>query len=226
MAVSRTGDESAADRPDRDLRLAREAHTRLVEALDRTVDSGGLDAAGPSRLPDWTRGHVLTHLARNADSHRRMFEGAAQGDVVDQYEGGAEGRDHDIEAGSTRAADELVEDVRSSATALEAAWQESAWSGGGRRTLAGSVTPLTEMPFLRLREVWVHLVDLDVGVEFEDLDGAYVRLELRRREMTWRSRLPMGMSGLPQAALALDPPARLAWLMGRRSIPGLDDVTF
>ncbi|MEM9039942.1 MAG: maleylpyruvate isomerase N-terminal domain-containing protein [Actinomycetota bacterium] len=226
MAVSRTGVEPAADRPDRDLRLARDAHARLVEVLDAALVSGGLDVAGPSRLPGWTRGHVLTHLARNADSHRRMFDGAAQGDVVDQYEGGAEGRDHDIEAGSTRPAGDLVEDVRSSATALEAAWDASIWSGGGRRTLAGSVTPLTEMPFLRLREVSIHLVDLDVGVHFEDLDRAYVRLELRRREMTWRSRLPMGMSGLPQAALALDPPARLGWLMGRRSIPGLDDVTF
>ena len=29
----------------------------------------------PSLLPDWTVGHVLSHVARNADSHRRHAKG-------------------------------------------------------------------------------------------------------------------------------------------------------
>ncbi len=43
---------------------------------------------GPSLLPEWSDGHVLTHLARNADSVVRRMEGAARGELVDQYPGG------------------------------------------------------------------------------------------------------------------------------------------
>ena len=40
--------------------------------------------------------------------------------------------------------------------------------------------------------------------------------------MRWNARRPMGMTGLPPAALALPPPRRLAWLLGRIDVPGLD----
>ena len=66
--------------------------------------SSGLDdatVARSSRLPRWTVGHVPTHLARNADAHVRMLEGAAAGEITDQYEGGA-GRSAEIEAGAGR----------------------------------------------------------------------------------------------------------------------------
>jgi hypothetical protein len=36
--------------------------------------------------------------------------------------------------------------------------------------------------------------------------------------MLWRARQPMGATGLPAAALAVDEPTRLAWLMGRAAI--------
>jgi maleylpyruvate isomerase len=78
-----------------------------------------------------------------------------------------------------------------------------------------------ELPFMRAREVEVHHVDLDVGYEFDDLPADYVRLELRRMEMLWRARRPMGMTALPAAALAARPPERLAWLLGRAEIEGL-----
>lgn len=42
------------------------------------VAAGLCDAAvrAPSRSPGWTVGHVLTHVARNADSHVRRTEAA------------------------------------------------------------------------------------------------------------------------------------------------------
>jgi hypothetical protein len=40
--------------------------------------------------------------------------------------------------------------------------------------------------------------------------------------MLWNSRLPMGMTGLPEAALAVDDHHRLAWLLGRATIDGLE----
>ena len=54
-----------------------EAATELGAATDSLIASiGGLtdaDARGPSLLPGWTRGHVLTHLARNADGGTRLL---------------------------------------------------------------------------------------------------------------------------------------------------------
>ena len=50
------------------------ALAQLGESTDRLLATAGAltgaQVAGPSRLPGWTRGHVLTHLARNADGFR------------------------------------------------------------------------------------------------------------------------------------------------------------
>lgn len=52
------------------------AHARLLSTLARLTDD---DARGPSLLPAWSVGHLVTHLARHADSHVRMLEAAARG---------------------------------------------------------------------------------------------------------------------------------------------------
>ena len=45
----------------------RDASERVSVTIADLTDDG---ARGPSRLPGWTRGHVLTHLGRNADGNR------------------------------------------------------------------------------------------------------------------------------------------------------------
>ena len=64
----------------------------------------------PSLLPDWTRGHVLTHLARNADALRNLVHWARTGEKTRMYPS-REARSADIEAGSGRSADELRADT-------------------------------------------------------------------------------------------------------------------
>src|ERR1700676_2159002 len=112
------------------------------DLLERVADAQGrfevaiaeLDdgrATRPSGLPQWTVGHVLTHVARNADSHVRRAEGAVLGEVVDQYRGGYEGREREIAAGASRNARTLVADVRESAERLRLTWRDlpaPAWS--------------------------------------------------------------------------------------------------
>lgn len=164
---------------------------------------------------------MLTHLARNADGHRRMLDAAAEGRVADQYEDGLEGRAAEIEAGAARSIGELVADVRRSIWALEAAWAASTWEGEGRHSFGGLV-PISDLPFRRLRETSLHHVDLDIGYELDDLPADYIRLELRRLEMSWRARRPMGMGPLPRAALEAPPSLRVGWLTGRADIDGLD----
>lgn len=216
-------------RPTRHLEQVREAHRALVAALD------GLDdrhVTRPSLLPGWTVGHVLTHLARNADSHVRLLVAASRGEIGEQYPPGrhrdaAAARAAEIDAGAGRRAAELVDDVCRSAEALEAAWDactDLGWSGQGRSG-SGELVPVRDLPFRRWREVEVHRVDLGPGVPGSctpaDWPAAYVREESVRLRMLWDARVPMGLSGLPEPVRALDEHDQLAWLLGRRQLDGV-----
>ncbi|MGA9278856.1 maleylpyruvate isomerase N-terminal domain-containing protein [Ilumatobacter sp.] len=203
---------------ERDVALGKAVHAALLERIAAAGDR--LDAAGPSRLPGWNRAQVITHLARNADGHRRMIEGAGRGEVLEQYPGGVDGRNAGIDEGATRSAAAAIGDLVEATAALEAAWEATDWQGAGRRTLRGE-TPIDRLAFLRVREVALHGVDLDIGIELDDLDPLYVRLELARMEMLWTARQPMGLTPLPAVALALAPPARLGWFTGRLAVDGL-----
>ncbi len=195
----------------RDLTSVRSSHVALAGWL------GGLDEVDPttpSQLPGWTVGHVLTHIARNADSHRSMLAGHAQ------YPHGREGRDADIEAGAGRPWVELVDDVAASNLALETAWDaHDDWDATSETV--GGPRPTELLPLLRQREVEIHRVDLGLGYRLDDLPADYVRRDLRLMVMLWRARKPMGLTTLPEAALHTSPARRLGWLMGRVEIDGL-----
>lgn len=208
------------------------AHQRLLEHLD-TIANGAANPASdavddvvsrPSLLTGWTVGHVLTHLARNADALAAMIAAADRGEIADQYPGGREQRDADIEAGAHRPLAEQITDVRRSIWEMEAVWSRAtsrAWAGTGR-ALAGEV-PIAQLPQRRWREVEIHHADLGLGFGIADWSPAFVRAELARQTATWKSRRPMGLTDLPPEALALPPHERLAWLVGRLSIPGVAD---
>jgi len=203
------------------------AHRRLVAHLEELLGAGQLDASASSRLPDWTVGHVLTHLARNADSFVGVIESAARGEVSYQYPS-MEAREEGIAQGAPRPAAEQVADVRRSIEALGAAFAgctDETWSGRWRNAFGEQ--SIDEVPFRRWREVEIHHADLGLpGFDFQDMSPRYVTEELSRRTMEWGSRQPMGMTSLPPEALALPPPIRVAWLMGRLTPPGLEPVRF
>ena len=201
------------------VRACAASHRGLITHLSGLTDA---EARQPSLLPDWSVGHVLTHIARNADGFSRMLEGAQCGEVVAMYEHGVEGRRADIEAGSGRAAADLVADVEATADRLDglfARCDETAWSGYGL-TIAGR-TPISELPERRRGEVEIHRVDLGLGYTFADWPADYRRAELAKRTGQWASRKPMGFTDLPAAALALPPTDRLAWLLGRLQVEGV-----
>src|ERR1700735_2707093 len=109
-----------------------EAQAALLDDIDDLSDDV---ARRPSRLPGWTVGHVLTHIARNADSLVWRLEGAARGELRDQYVGALEQRTSDIETGAARPAPELVRDVRQSADAVArvmAGLSAAAWDAPSR----------------------------------------------------------------------------------------------
>lgn len=204
---------------DRDIAGAARAHTAVIAALRDLTDDR---IRQPSLLPNWTVGHVATHIARNAEGHSRMLEAAIRGEVGSMYPGGREQRTSDIEAGATRSAAAIAADVADTAARLEATWaamSSKAWSGTGE-TIAGA-TVMHDLPFVRWREATVHHADIGLGFSWSDWDVEYVRLELARLTMLWASRKPMGLTELPPGALAVSAHHRVAWLLGRADIEGL-----
>jgi maleylpyruvate isomerase len=61
--------------PTRDIDGIRDADAKLLDTI-RGLDDD--DVRRPSLLPNWTVGHVLTHIARNGDSVVRRLNGCAQ----------------------------------------------------------------------------------------------------------------------------------------------------
>ena len=166
-----------------------------------------------SLLPNWSVGHVLTHIARNADSFTRMMRAAINGDVVTQYDGGHERRSADIEAGAGRSAAELVADVTDSAARLEAVWDamtSAAWAGHGVNA-GGATWSCEAMPFHRWREVIVHHVDAGLGFTAADWPDDYVERELA-----------ISLRLLPERLDADGQRAILAWLLGRGDQPSVE----
>jgi maleylpyruvate isomerase len=196
------------------------AHGRLLQTVGGLTDA---DVRRDSLLPGWSVGHVLNHLRRNAEGFTAMVRAAARNEVGDQYTS-VEGRRQGIEDGSDAPAAELADLLRRSIADLDdnfATLGPDQWATGRGRTLRGEV-PINELPWRRWREVDVHHADLGLGYTYDDWPDAFVRRELPGFVTIWKSRRPMGLTELPDAVLALTPQRRLAWMLGRLDLEGVD----
>lgn len=174
-------------RPVAHLAMAAAAHEHLLERLTALTDES---ATGPSLLPGWTRAELVTHLARNADSHRHMCEGALRGEVAVQYPGGLAARAAEIEQGRGRAAAEVVADLAQSVEWLHETWEsmtDEAWAGSLGFT-SGPV-PALSGPWRRTFEVEVHHADLALDYGPGDWPVSFVEEAIQ-----------MVVLGLPQRA--------------------------
>jgi len=135
----------------------------------------------PSLCAGWSRGHVLAHLARNADALARVCDVALTGTADTMYDD-VESRDTDIERGARRSAHDHATDIRDTAARLaerlEALRPEHA-DVRVERTPGGFPIPVGMVPFMRLREVVYHHVDLDAGYTFASAPAEVVSLFLR-----------------------------------------------
>jgi maleylpyruvate isomerase len=225
--------------PSADLAGVLAAHAGLLASLAGLDDAG---ARAPSNLPGWTRGHVITHLARNADSFTGMIAAAARGEVTEQYPGGIRQRADDIEAGAGRSAAELIADVERACRQLEQVWTtttEEMWRTGAGRS-RDALVPLHELPFRRWRETEVHHADLGLDFGWSDWSDAFVAAELERTVDGLPDRLAPGQTLLLTATdsaqqwdvgaggdrieVAADGRRLLAWLLGRLDDPALPAV--
>jgi maleylpyruvate isomerase len=132
------------------------------------------DLAAPSGLPDWSRAHVVAHLARNADALVNLLTWARTGVEKRMYPS-REVRDADIATTAAQLPAELRADYAAACARLAVAIETlpaTAWTAevvNGQ----GLPVPATEVPWMRAKEVWVHGTDLRAGLTFADLPADF-----------------------------------------------------
>ena len=160
------------------------ALARLSESTDLLLATAdGLtdaQAAAGSRLPGWSRGHVLTHIARNADGFRNLLAWARTGTETPMYPS-EEARDRAVVAGAGRSAADLAADLRASAAAFAAAAEDlpaAAWDAPVTRRRA--TFPARGILSRRWSELEIHHVDLGTGYQPGDWPADFVQVTLPR----------------------------------------------
>lgn len=207
------------------------------EFLASAAGLSDADVREPSLLPGWSRGHVLTHVARNADGGGRLLSWARTGIEAAEYPS-KEARAGEIEAGAGRGAAQLLADVRESADRFAAQYARmpaEAWRAIVRWT-DGQEHPAARAADARLAEVVVHHVDLGAAYTpaqwpdsfTQDMFGRVVGAFAKREEApamrlhdvgddTWHE---IGDSPTPLVVHG-GRTWLLAWLMGRSPGTGL-----
>lgn len=193
------------------------------------------DVAAPSLCTGWTRGHVLTHIARNAQGIADTLAGALRGELVERYPDGWAARNAAIDAGAARPYSELAADVRDTAQRLDrvlgAIGDADGW---GLPTAEGQTAE--SWVRRRWREVEVHRVDLAADYAPDRWPPLFVTTELTEAAETLAKRAEGAVHVVVTAGGSLAPDhvgdewragegdtvevsgpdwAVLAWLMGR-----------
>lgn len=216
--------------------LALDDLARATDRLLATVDafSDG-DVRTPSGLPDWTRAHVLTHVARNADAVANLAHWACTGEERPMYPAGPEGRDAAIEEGAGRHIGDLRLDIDESAERLLAAFTGFSGEGLARQVegTRGATFLGWELPRIRLREVEIHHVDLAAGYTSADWSPAFAAytLDIVAAQFVARGDCPVsalhdaegGAWQVGAVGPTLSGPTHelAAWLVGRSAGAGL-----
>jgi maleylpyruvate isomerase len=224
--------------PTERLALMKQGEAYFLERLDGITDK---DMSGPAGLPDWTRAHVVSHFARNALALINLLDWARTGTATPMYPS-VEARSEGIEEGARRSAAVLRGEATAASERLQAAaaaMPEAAWDGE-IRTALGRQTTGAEVPWMRIRESWVHAVDLDAGATVADFppqvvvdlldevtgfvtsrDGCpAVILEATDTGQQWRIGPEADATTLTGAQSAL-----LGWLIGRSRGEHVDSST-
>ncbi|MDO5285370.1 MAG: maleylpyruvate isomerase family mycothiol-dependent enzyme [Actinomycetia bacterium] len=138
--------------------------------LGDTITISAADWTQPTILPGWTRAHLATHLARNADALRQAVQRVVAGEPF-QLDPDDDLRE--LEAGSRRSPLDLQIDLDTTAGQLTETF--SALSQEQWRLPAGDRLTIADLPLARLNEVVLHHIDLDCGFSFVDLDPRLAR---------------------------------------------------
>ena len=196
-----------------------DAHSRLHRALEPLTDE---QVAEPSPLPGWTRGHVLAHVTDAGRALADLVENAVRGVLVPLYDPKTHDRDGIIEATAGRAAEEHRRALLRHSVRLEDAWARvTDWD----QHVDYRDGKLSSTVFARWREVWIHAVDLRLGIGVADWPDDFCVHAVDFLQ----DRLPPGVTiragdhrwGAGDTEVSGSVRALAAWLSGRDTGAGL-----
>jgi maleylpyruvate isomerase len=210
-----------------------DATQRLVRTVDSLSDE---DYAEPSGLPGWSRGHVVAHLALNAEGLAGALNGVVQGEAVPMY-ASQESRDADIEELAATEPALLRERLLRATTLLAdalGAVPDDRWSTRIERTPGGPTFSAYAVAGMRLREVEIHHADLGVGFTRADWPASFRArlLDSMAKRDDWTepfTAAPVDLDGTWQCGAVTDASPTVSgaaadlgwWLTGRGDGEGL-----
>jgi maleylpyruvate isomerase len=195
---------------------------RLRELLAGLTDDA---ARGPSALPGWTRGHVLTHIEGVGLALARQARYAQRGKLIDVYDGGRPARDAAIEAGYGRPAAQLRAALGDALDEVEASWS-AVGPDDWQRPVRYRDGVLLDAGLAWWRELEIHTADALLGPGIADWSPPFcahvveylaarlpvgVQLTLTATDGPWTSTFGTGRPVAVSGAL----PDLAAWLAGR-----------
>lgn len=145
------------------------------------------DLDDSSLLDGWTRKHLIAHVGYNAIALCRLMDWAATGVETPMYDS-PEQRRREIAEGATLNAGAVRNLFAHSVARLDEKWRhlpDSAWASEVR-TAQGRTVPASETVWMRIREVWIHAVDLDNGARFSDFPQEVLEALLSDVTSFWR----------------------------------------
>ncbi len=171
----------------------------------------------PSLLPGWSRAHVATHIARNADALRRLIAATLAGDPAPLYPS-ASLKYNDIERGAERPGIDLHVDLDTAAGELANLMDRvEDWTVPVR--LPAGEFPLSVVTLIRLQELILHHLDLRTAFSWQDVDpipGGWL--------LHWTTLLMRDDASLPAVDIASDngTTASIGGVGERRAVSGPD----
>jgi maleylpyruvate isomerase len=162
---------TASPSSDTALRWWADGELTVAGLVDRLTDD---ELSADSALPDWTRAHVVAHLARNADALVNLLTWARTGVETPMYPSRAV-RDAGIAETAALPPAKLRGDYVAACDRLAQAIEgmpADAWPAEVRNG-QGAPVPASTVPWMRAKEVWVHGADLRAGLTFADLPADF-----------------------------------------------------
>ena len=164
--------------------LLPEATRRLIRTVDALADD---DYAAPSGCAGWTRGHVIAHLALNAEGLAGALRGIVEGDPMPMY-ASQERRDGDIDQLAGASPSVLRARLLGASTDLAEAYgavPTDRMTTTIDRIPGGWTFPAEAVSVMRLQEVEIHHADLATGYTRADWPSGFAALlldnDLRKR---------------------------------------------
>ncbi|MFF1829096.1 maleylpyruvate isomerase family mycothiol-dependent enzyme [Paenarthrobacter sp. NPDC058040] len=179
-------DQTTDPRLQEDILQARRGTAFFARKLNELSDA---ELDGGTRLPGWSRRHVVAHVGYNARALARLVEWAATGVETPMYSS-PEARNQEIDFGATLSPIALRNLIDHSAVHLSVEWRDlpdASWANEVC-TAQGRTVPASETAWLRTREVWIHAVDLDNGATFHDIPVPVLERLLKDITSAWKTR--------------------------------------